>query len=93
MNKPLRNLRGLSLKGRTDDVMKLLMIGFEGLFHFCNPSAVMGWHAIGGQSWSRFLNLTDEYPDQTSAAISLVISIIGNYRPKTSAFINLPMQR
>ena len=49
----------------------------------------MGWHAIGGQSWSRFLNLTDEYPDQTSAAISLVISIIGNYRPKTSAFINL----
>ena len=73
MNKPLRILRGLSLKGRTDDVMKLLMIGFEGLFHFCNPSAVMGWHAIGGQSWSRFLNLTDEYPDQTSAAISLCI--------------------
>lgn len=24
-------------KGRTDDVMKLLMIGFEGLFRFCNP--------------------------------------------------------
>lgn len=24
--------------GRTNDVMKLLTIGFEGLFHFCNPS-------------------------------------------------------
>lgn len=59
----------LSYEGRTDDVMKLLMIGFEGLFHFCNPSNHKGWHAIGGQSWSRFLDLTDEYPDQTSAAI------------------------
>lgn len=26
-------------RGRTDDVMKLLMIGFEGLFHLCNPSS------------------------------------------------------
>ena len=59
----------LCMGGRTDDVMKLLMVGFEGLFHLCNPSAVLGWHAIGGQSWSRFLDLTDEYPDQTSAAI------------------------
>lgn len=25
-------------EGRTNDVMKLLMIGFEGLFHLCNPS-------------------------------------------------------
>mgnify|MGYP005605924731 CR=1 FL=1 len=78
---------------RTDDVMKLLMIGFEGLFHFCNPSAVMGWHAIGGQSWSRFLNLTDEYPDQTSAAIiyNLFYSI-GCY-VQNLCFIILALQR
>ena len=44
-------------RGRTDDVMKLLMIGFEGLYHFCNPSTPEGeWHAIGVQNWSRFLN-------------------------------------
>ena len=64
--------RGSLCGGRTDDVMKLLMVGFEGLFHLCNPSASKGWHAIGGQSWSRFLDLSDEYPDQTSAAVSLL---------------------
>ena len=73
---PANRSTSFPYRGRTDDVMKLLMIGFEGLFHFCNPSAVMGWHAIGGQSWSRFLDLTDEYPDQTGAAISIVHSFV-----------------
>jgi hypothetical protein len=52
----------------------------------------MGWHAIGGQSWSRFLNIIDEYPDQTSAAIFVIIQSVGMDALHWKPLFLLPLQ-
>ena len=43
-------------KGRTDDVMKLLMIGFEGLFRFCNPS---GHNGMARHWWTELVSVSE----------------------------------
>ena len=60
-------------EGRTDDVMKLLMIGFEGLFRICNPPNRNGMARHWRTELVSVSDFTDEYPDQTGAAISLVL--------------------